>query len=709
MQRKLPIQNAEFLVLATIMILAAITYSVLSQGHFGQRLIAPQLLALILIANLIPAMILIVLVGRRIAIRNVDRRGAHFHRRLLLLFSWTAAVPMLLMVFTASILVQYGLFSLSSNARTAVGNASSIARAYSDFWRNRVAGNATALAFDLHRQPQCQGAGFQACYAYQIYQRELSESAIIVVDAHGLGHSFDIKVNPYNRSFENVIPLDIIQKLKSAPVLNGLPVYSQIRADRIEAITPFAAQNVYLYVSRVDEEELAQTQRAKALVADYENLTDRSRNLQLEFSFALYAIALFIVGIAVFVALKVADNVVAPIRDLVQAVRKVTKGDLRTRITTSTRRDEIGTLSKAFNTMTARLREQTDALLSANTLLDRRRALTEAVLASVSAGVIAVDKNQKVRLINDSAKNFLKDKAHVAPGDRLEDFSPTIHQMLLDGEDEAIKSFGNDEDALTLAIKIVPDEVGHVITFDDITTQIHNQKRAAWADVARRIAHEIKNPLTPIQLAAERLSRRFGAEVKDTNIFGQLTETIIRQVGDLRRIVDEFSSFARVVEPIMREEDVVELVRQAIFLHEVAQPNIRFLLETTQDHLTLICDRRQLSQALINLIKNAIEAVETKGDKGGEIKVTLREQGSQIALTIDDNGIGLPKNQKAIFEPYVTTKANGTGLGLAIVLRIVQEHGGTLHLVANPHGGTRVEIMLPKSHENMVKDEGEWR
>ena len=295
--------------------------------------------------------------------------------------------------------------------------------------------------------------------------------------------------------------------------------------------------------------------------------------------------------------------------------------------------DEIGILGRAFNRMTKRLEEQTGDLVSANAQLDSRRAFIEAVLSGVTAGIISLDQQRNVRLINSSAEALLKTDKASAVGHKLAELAPELDAHLDSDEREDIIQFASGGEPRTLAVKRVRVEGGHVLTFDDITEQLLDQRRAAWSDVARRIAHEIRNPLTPIQLAAERLQRRYGKEItSDAATFEKLTGTIVRQVGDLRRMVDEFSSFARMPKPVFREEKIADIVRESLFLHQVAHPDIAFKLDAPEPSPLLVCDRRQLGQALTNVVKNAVEAIQQKredGRKGGEdrVSVTVRDAG----------------------------------------------------------------------------------
>jgi two-component system nitrogen regulation sensor histidine kinase NtrY len=280
-------------------------------------------------------------------------------------------------------------------------------------------------------------------------------------------------------------------------------------------------------------------------------------------------------------------------------------------------------------------------------------------------------------------------------GRPLATFAPELDQVLVDGEGEAIAELARGGETRTLAVRVVADEDGRVLTFDDITQQLTDQRRAAWADVARRIAHEIKNPLTPISLAAERLKRRYSERIgEDDGTFIRLTDTIVRQVGDLRRMVDEFSSFARMPKPVFQLEPMFDICREALFLHEVAHPGVTFELDAPDSSVFMVCDRRQLGQALTNIVKNAVEAIEQKGEgpPHGSVLMTLVEQASRVTISVTDTGIGLPEDRERLFEPYVTHRPRGTGLGLAIVKKIVEEHFGTIGLSSAPGGGTLVTM-----------------
>jgi len=389
---------------------------------------------------------------------------------------------------------------------------------------------------------------------------------------------------------------------------------------------------------------------------------------------------------------------------------RVGEGDLDARVPVRGSPDEIGTLARAFNRMTGQLKAQQTALVTANSQLDRRRQFTEAVLAGVSAGVLSIDAGGIIRLANHSAAALLQTTERDLAGRPLADAVPQLAALLDEaaarGDASGQVQIVRGADTQTLAVQIAAERSGartYVLTFDDISAQLADQRQAAWADVARRIAHEIKNPLTPIQLSAERLQRKYARQiVDDPATFANLTGTIVRQVGDLRRMVDEFSSFARMPKPVFKPEPLVELAREALFMQEVANPAIGFALEVPEAVPLLICDRRQIAQALTNLLKNATEAVaartERDGTSDGRIWLAIEVEPGRLLLRVTDNGIGLPaENRDRLTEPYVTTRARGTGLGLAIVKKIVEEHEGVLDLHDAPGGGTVARLCFDRT------------
>ncbi len=676
----------------------------LVSSYQGREAMVPApVTATLLVANLVPAMALLALIGRRVAISRANASGeqgtGQLHVRFVALFSLISSIPMLLVVVITSLLFQYGVeFWFSERARTMLENANDLARGYYEEGRRDVSAETVAMASDLRQylqQTRIDSPEFAEAYVFQVAGRKMNESAIVEVGADGVLRTAAI-VDPDNRTSSDRVSPAIIRQLDK-----GETAVVSAEADRIEVVTPIDRQaKIYLYVARASNQlALSQWERAQTVLTDYKALFSRSQNLQVQFNIALFFVSLLLVAVALWAALKFADRMVRPLTDMAGAARDISTGNFAIRVDTANRTDEVGVLGRAFNRMASRLAEQTSALIRANSQLDDRRAFTEAVLESVSAGVISVDPMGVVRLMNSTAQRLLQTEVAHCLGCTLSDIAPPFARLVGEGTEKAVIQYSRENDLLTLAVRVVREPYGIVITFEDITQQLVDQRQAAWSDVARRIAHEIKNPLTPIQLAAERLKRRYASKVsEDDATFGQLTDTIVRQVGDLRNMVDEFSSFARMPKPVFREENFFDLVRQAIFLQEVAHPAIRFAADGAHEGSDLCCDRRQIGQAVTNTLKNAVEAIEARQqieqDYSGAVTATVFRQEPYLVLTLDDNGIGLPADRDRIVEPYMTTREKGTGLGLAIVKKIVEEHYGELSFEPNDQGGTRVTIRM---------------
>ncbi|MCP1469711.1 two-component system nitrogen regulation sensor histidine kinase NtrY [Sphingobium sp. OAS761] len=687
--------------------MAGLTYHLLSGNGQSYTLLTPPIVALLLVANLVPAIALLVLLGRRVAKRRAAQSAigsdGQLHVRLVAIFSIVASVPMLLVVIFASLLFQYGVqFWFSDSARGMLQNASDLARGYYEQNLREVQDETLTMAGDLRdylTQSEVSSPRFAEGYIYQVVTRKLNRSAIIEVGKDGIARTA-ATVDPENRPASEMLSPEVIKRLSA-----GENIVVRARPNEVEAVTLlYPASKIYLYATRnAGSSSFSNVERAQKVIADYDLFAAQSRALQLRFNIALFVGSLLLVGIAVYIALAVADWMVRPVNELVTAARRITAGDLSARVTSPQSRDEIGTLASAFNRMTQRLEAQTGALVAANGQLDERRAFIEAILSGVSAGVLSVDGKGVVQLLNSSAAAILVEEGDDPVGRPLADVSPELAELIESQDDAGIVQVRSHGDLRTLAVKVSEDASGQIMTFDDITQQLSDQRRAAWSDVARRIAHEIKNPLTPIQLAAERLQRRYAEEVtSDRATFTRLTGTIVRQVGDLRRIVDEFSSFARMPKPVFRREAIGDIARHALFLHEVAHPDIRFEYGAGEEEPDLVCDRRQLGQALTNIVKNAVEAIEPKpvpegGGSRGHVRMTLARDEGDIVITVRDDGVGLPPERDRILEPYMTTRTKGTGLGLAIVKKIVEEHAGEIRFDDAPGGGACVTLRFATS------------
>ncbi|MGF1550531.1 MAG: ATP-binding protein [Sphingomonadaceae bacterium] len=690
----------EALTVLLLVAMLATSYVVLT-GNEQELLLTPPLVALLLVANLVPAMALMVLVARRIAMRRAAKspiggRG-RLHVRLVAFFSVIASVPTLLVVIFASLLFQSGLdFWFSERARAALASAEQVATGYRSDQMAGVQLEVQVMGNDVVRWANERGFDDPQFYDFMLNQtvrRNLIETALLTIGPEG-----DIQmqggINLYDRPLEDRFSVATLRAMEA-----GETRVKEEGGDRVEAVVRLDPEApVYVYGARaVNPDLLGLAEEAGMAAGDYKRVLARARSYQFRFNAALLIGSLLIVALACWVALALAYRQVRPVGELVAAARRVAAGDLSARVPAVRAEDEIGTLGNAFNRMTRRLEEQTGALVSANRQLDDRRSFIEAVLSGVTAGVISIDEQRRIRLINRSAAALLGTDSEKAVGKKLAALAPDLASQLDEEERESIIQLTAGGEARTLAVKRVPAEGGEVITFDDITDQLLDQRRAAWADVARRIAHEIKNPLTPIQLAAERLQRRYGSQLgeQEEGVFTQLTRTIVRQVGDLRRMVDEFSSFARMPKPVFHEESLVDIARQALFLHEVAHPEIDFVLDAPDPPPRLVCDRRQLGQALTNIVKNSVEAIGCKpGESERRIVLRIEERGERTVVEVADSGIGLPRERKRITEPYMTTRERGTGLGLAIVKKIIEEHFGTMEFADRPGGGTIVRLVF---------------
>nr|WP_294849985.1 ATP-binding protein [uncultured Sphingomonas sp.] len=678
------------------------TFFLLGRDAEPGSFLAPLQIALLLISNMIPSIVLMVLLSRRLAKSRATSRQigtGQLHTRLVALFSVIAAVPTVIVAIFASLLFQAGLeFWFSAKARGMLENTAQLAQSVYTAEVNRVGAEAVTMVGDLYKiggPKPLQFRQLDDLLARQTYYRELNESAILKIEpdsqvtvVHGINY------------YDGLIDGAAVVQARSQ--INGETNAAEVvTKGRIATLTPLPNDpGYYLFVSRqVSDDFRKQVQQATDVLTDYRALIERSRSNQLKFNGALLLGSLVIVALAIFTALKLADRLLRPVETLVDAAGRVEEGDLSTRVELTGQTDEIATLATAFNRMTGRLQEQTGALMNANQQLETRRAFIEAVLSSVTAGVIALDGKNRILLTNRSAETLLQRGDDGIEGHDLASVSTDLLEFMNGEARDATVMIDSGDGQRTLQVKRMRYADGSVLTFDDITDQLSDQRRAAWSDIARRIAHEIKNPLTPIQLAAERLQRRYSSEVaSDPDTFSRLTETIIRQVGDLRRMVDEFSNFARMPKPVFRDENVHEIARAALFLHEVAHPGISFQLDPPTGNIRMVCDRGQLGQALTNIVKNAVEAIEgrrNKGDQhleGDKVDLSICSDGKAMVIEVTDTGIGLPEDRERLTEPYMTTRVRGTGLGLAIVKKIVEEHFGEIAFLDRPGGGTRVRI-----------------
>ena len=625
--------------------------------------------------------------------RRRGRAAARLHVRIVALFSVIAALPAVLVAVVASVTLDRGLDRLfSRQTYSLIENATIVADAYVRELDQLVRADIIALAVELARAKPLFDESREQFHQYLSVQAQIRGlPAVFLLDK-------DLNVI-------DQIDARITQSLvKPTPaVLAGIddtePRVEMVLDDNYVAaiIKLHDYADTYLYIARVlDPRVLAQLRATQAGVAHYADLAARRIGIQIAFGLMFTVIALIVLLSAVWIGLNFANYLVAPIRRLIGAAQIVATGNLFVQVPTRRSEGDLAQLGQTFNKMTQELRTQRDDIVRARDLIDSRRRFTEAVLAGASAGVIGVDAESCISILNRSAERLIgrteaealsKPLAEVVP--ELSELFTTARaspQRLVQGQ-VTINRAGRERN---LSVRVTSEqsgsqERGYVVTLDDITELVTAQRTSAWADVARRIAHEIKNPLTPIQLSAERLRRKYAAMIKeDGGIFQQCTDTIVRQVDDIKRMVDEFSRFARMPKPVMAQEDVADAVRQVVFLQRVGNADIDIDVEIAEDPMLARFDRRLISQALTNIIKNATEAIAAvpPAELGrGRIRVCAGREGEDIVIDVIDNGIGLPKeNRRRLLEPYVTTREKGTGLGLAIVGRILEEHGGRIEL-----------------------------
>jgi two-component system nitrogen regulation sensor histidine kinase NtrY len=698
----------------TFAVVPSVAATVVAMGVAGPAGPDPRIVLSLMLLDCI----LLLLLGAVVAVRVLDvwraqRRGSSgskLHLRFIVLFSLVAVTPAILMSVGSTMLFRYGIESwFSDRVRIALQASLQVAHAYLEEHQQIIGGDALAMANDINREgPALMRApqAFSGFVATQAAIRGLTEA--IVFNAQGRvlarsGLAFAIESNV------DQIPSWAFDKARSGDVA----VLTGSADDRVRALVQLQSLygDAYLYVGRfVDPKVLGHMEQTSAAVAEYERLEGRRSGLETAFSLVFAVIALLLLLAAVWVGLTMATRLATPIAELIDAAERVRSGDLDARVTENAA-DEIGMLGRAFNRMTSQLGSQRRDLVGANRELDERRRFTETVLAGVSAGVIGLDRDCRVHLPNRSASELVGISLEECLGSPLAEVLPELEEAveevrrrpdkLIQREVRLARQGGRSRVLLVrvAAERLESETIGFVITFDDITELVSAQRKAAWADVARRIAHEIKNPLTPIQLSAERLKRKYLKEIhSDPDTYVNLIETIVRQVGDIGRMVDEFSSFARMPAPQMKPDDLADICRQAMFLQRTGYPDITFVSDLPDSKVPVTCDGRLIGQALTNLLKNAVEGVRGRdGDRPEPGRITLRltTDAERIVVEVEDNGKGLPaENRERLTEPYVTTRVKGTGLGLAIVKKIMEDHGGDLYLEDAPGGGARVCLVF---------------
>jgi two-component system, NtrC family, nitrogen regulation sensor histidine kinase NtrY len=665
----------------------------------------PNLVSGLMLANLGVLLLLCAALAGRLTRVWVERRrgsaGSRMHVRLVLLFSVVAVTPTIVVAILATAFFHYGVQDwFNDRISTALQEAQETSRGYLREHIQNIRSDALAMANDLTRAGQIfagDTAAFAQVLATQTTLRGLTDAVIYDPDTDQVEAWAGLSAAPPPQ-------LDTAMARGGDVVVTTSPDDTSVRAVVELNSTP----PLMLMIGRpVDPRILDHATRTDRAVAEYKVLDQNRSGLQITFVLIFAVVALLVLFAAVLIGLVIANQMARPIGRLIQATERVRAGDLAVRVPEVQSADELAGLSRAFNRMTGQLAAQRAELMEAYGQLDERRRFTETVLAGVSAGVIGVDSAGCIELPNRAAGELLGLDLIGAIGQQLEAVVPEFGALLqqarqLRGVATAEVVIGPATRRRTLLVRISTEfkgerADGYVVTFDDVTELEAAQRKAAWADVARRIAHEIKNPLTPIQLSAERLKRRFAREItSDPETFSQCADTIVRHVGDIGRMVDEFSAFARMPQPVIRPEDIGRVAREALILQRNARPQITWETDIPAEGPIAPCDRRLLGQALTNLLQNAADAVAMR-EGGGHVRLAVAGSGDLVRITVTDDGVGLPQEDRGrLTEPYVTHKPKGTGLGLAIVKKIMEDHGGALALDDRGDGpGAVATLTLP--------------
>ena len=674
---------------------AFLTFVVLT----GLTPIAPthEIVVTFLLINGATILLLLAIIAREVwqvvQARRRGRAAARLHVQIVSLFSVIAVLPAVLVSIVANVTIDRGLDRLFSvRTRAVIENSLIVANAYVYEHAQLIRGDIIGMSNDIARARPLYDQDrqtFRNILTSSATSRNLPGAMIIDKDRNIL----ETAATGIRQDFQTPAADFLKNVTEDEPQIAVFIEQNYVAA----VIRLRAFQDSFLYVARIlDPRVVAQLQQTQASVKEYAELESRRLGIQVAFALMFTVIALTVLMSSVLIGLNFANWLVAPIRRLMSAANLVSTGDLHVQVPVIKSEGDLANLGETFNKMTQELRTQRDDLVNASGLIDSRRRFIEAVLSSASAGIIGVDGGGKIAVLNRSAEKLIGHSESEVMGKALSEIVPELSELMATARSSAQRllqgqiEISRDNIERNLSVRVSSEQTGqsnesYIITLDDITELVTAQRTSAWADVARRIAHEIKNPLTPIQLSAERIRRKFGKVItEDRPIFDQCTDTIIRQVDDIRKMVDEFSKFARMPKPVIEGEDVADTVRQTVFLMRVGHPDVDIEVDIKQEPMHAKFDRRLISQGLTNIIKNATEAIGAvpPGEiERGHIDVIAVRENDDIVIDIVDNGIGLPKESRArLLEPYVTTREKGTGLGLAIVGRVLEDHGGRIEL-----------------------------
>jgi two-component system nitrogen regulation sensor histidine kinase NtrY len=698
------------IVVGAALLSATATFLVLA----GMTPISPvdSVVRALLLGNLITGSLLLAIIGLEVWVviqaRRQGHAGSRLHVQIVSLFAVIAAFPAVLVAIVASTTLDRGLDRFfSTRTRSMIEQSQVVANAYVDDELQIIRGEILSLAFTLSRaKPLFDQDRTQFHQVFNTQTKGPGLSAAIILDRNGsIVERADFTIDK-----TIVLPSkELLGQVTDTEPRTALIPQEEVAPAAPQDIAPIVPQGVaavvklhgyddmYLYVSGLlDRTVVQQLSNIQENIIDYKTLESHRLGIQIAFALMFAVIALIVLLSSAWIGLDFANRLVAPIRRLIGAANIVSTGNLQVQVPIHRSSGDLARLGETFNKMTHELRTQHEDIVRARDVIDSRRRFTQAVLDGASAGVVGVNADGRVTILNRSAERLIGRGESEALNEPLTEIAPEfaeIFQAARNSNQRLIQrqvALTRNGQERNFSVRVTSEqgresEHGYVITIDDITELVVAQRTSAWADIARRIAHEIKNPLTPIQLSAERLRRKYSKVIAaDDTVFDQCTTTIVRQVDDIKRMVDEFSRFARMPKAVMADEDVADTVRQVVFLLRVAHPDIDFDVDLPDEKIAARLDRRLISQALTNIVKNATEAIGAVAPDQlgkGKIIVSAKRDGKDIVIDVIDNGIGLPKENRArLLEPYVTTREKGTGLGLAIVNRILEEHGGRLDL-----------------------------
>ena len=644
--------------------------------------------------------LLTVLIGRRIfslwTARKASGKGASLQIQLAFTFGVLAALPALIMTSFSAAFFYFGIQAwFSDRVSTAIDRSISVAEAYLQEHQQTIRADLLALRSDFDREPSLYISNQEALkrfMATQSYLRNLPEMVLFQRDGRVLART-ELLIN---FDLEEMLDVWVPRINEGDPLILNEPDSQTVSA----VVGSRRIEDVFVFASRpVDPKVLNYLNQSRSAVEEYSLLKLRSSEFQISMTFIFITVALLLVLSAIWIGLIIARRLVMPITRLVQATEKVASGNLSERIDNEKafHVEEYKKLAGSFNDMTAELSKQQNELITANRQIDDRRRFTETILAGVSSGIIGLDQDRKITLVNDNALMLFEMQKDTLLRQKITDIFPELNDIIEQSFDKKLGltqgQFTRKRDAGSkriFLVRVVPsflgdEETGAVVTFDDITDLEAAQRKAAWGDVARRVAHEIKNPLTPIQLATERLSRRFAQDLseQDRAVFNNCTQTIIRHVEDIQTMVNEFSQFARMPQPVMKSINLAMLCREIATFQMQAHDGLEISYEGPKRAM-IAADSQLMRQAITNLVKNSIEAMSDWGSAqkpSPQIRVMLTEEMNIIRLAIVDNGPGLRAGvEEKVTEPYVTTKEKGSGLGLAIVKKIFDDHNAALKI-----------------------------